>query len=459
MARTDSEGTGSPYAETGNGAAHDPTAAPETAAALLPAEIAAQSLGDYVKAQWIRVKTGDSGILPVILALVAIVVAFQSVSPHHIFLSHGNLVNLFQQSTWYVVLAMGEIFVLLLGEIDLSIGFLGAVGATISVQLVEPATNNWPWWAAIIVSLLACAAMGLAQGLLITVLRLPSLIVTLATSLVWNGLLLIVLAYGPFSGYPPLTGNTASIRALHDLINGTISPVAGWISMVIIVALVGAWMLYGDVSRRRAGLVAPPTSLTLIKIAFIAAAGIVVVYICNQNRANTGKLEGVPFAIPIVLGILALWTFLLGRTRFGRYIYAIGGNREAARRAGIKVDLIRTACFVLSAMTAGAGMLFYASYIGGMSNNVNGGQLVLFAVASAVIGGTSLFGGRGKAVHGILGGIVIGAIYNGMFLLGLQAQWLYVVTGSVLIFAVTVDSLFRGGQGGRSLLGNLLRRG
>ncbi|MDE3203325.1 MAG: ABC transporter permease [Acidobacteriota bacterium] len=428
-------------------------------APLLPAEIAAQSLGDYLRAQFTRIKTGDSGMLPVVLALVAIVVAFQSVSPHHIFLSHGNLVNLFQQSTWYVVLAMGEIFVLLLGEIDLSIGFLGAVGAVIAVQLVEPVTNNWPWWAAIIVALIASAFMGLIQGLLVTVLRLPSLIVTLATSLVWNGLLLIVLAYGPFSGYPPLNGNTPSIRALHDLINGTITPVAGWISMIVVVGLLGGWMIYGDLTRRRSGLVTPPLSLTLIKIGLIAVAGIAVVYVCNLNRATTGKLEGVPFAIPIVLAILALWTFLLGRTRFGRYIYAIGGNREAARRAGIKVDLIRTSAFMLSGLTAGAAMLFYASYIGGMSNNVNGGQLVLFAVASAVIGGTSLFGGRGKAVHGVLGGVVIGAIYNGMFLLGLPAQWLYIVTGGVLVFAVTVDSLFRGGQGGRSLISALLRRG
>lgn len=417
----------------------------EQAQALLPPEIMAQSLGDYLRAQWLRIKSGESGMLPVILGLAAIVIVFQAISPHHVFLSAGNLVNLFQQSAVFMVLAMAEIFVLLLGEIDLSIGFVGPVGAVIAIQLVEPATNNWPWWAAVIVALLICAAIGAIQGLLVSVLRLPSFIVTLASYIIFNGVLLIVLGFGPFSGYPPLSGKQFDVRTLYNLMWGRVTPAAGWIIMIVLVAGLSLSLLWRDTQRRRSGLVAPPPSLTWIKIAFMAAIGVVVVLICNTNRAHFGTLEGVPWAILIVLGLLGIFTFVLQRLRYGRYVYAIGGNAEAARRAGINVAAVRTGAFIICAVTAGVAGLLYASYLGGMSNNVNGGQLVLYAVAAAVIGGTSLFGGRGKAVHGILGGLVIGGIYNGMYLLGLKVQWEFIVTGGVLIFAVTVDALSRRG--------------
>ena len=177
----------------------------------------------------------------------------------------------------------------------------------------------------------------------------------------------------------------------------------------------------------------------------MAVVGAVVVGICNINRANLGTLAGVPWVIPIVFGVLGAWTLLLQRTRYGRYVYAIGGNPEAARRAGVSLPRVRTIAFMLCSMTAGLAGLLYASYLGGMSNNVNGGQLVLYAVAAAVIGGTSLFGGRGKVMHGVLGGLVIGGIYNGMYLLGLSAQWQFMVTGFVLLGAVTIDALSRRG--------------
>jgi D-xylose transport system permease protein len=192
-------------------------------------------------------------------------------------------------------------------------------------------------------------------------------------------------------------------------------------------------------------LVAPPVSLTLIKIVLIAVVGVVVVAICNINRAAVGTVAGVPWVIPIVLAVFGAWTILLQRTRFGRYVYAIGGNPEAARRAGVSLPKVRTWCFVLCSLTAGIGGLLYASLLGGMSNNVNGGQLVLYAVAAAVIGGTSLFGGRGKPIHGVLGGLVIGGIYNGMYLLGLDVQWEFIVTGFVLTVAVAIDALSRRG--------------
>jgi D-xylose transport system permease protein len=426
--------------------APDLTAAPEAAQVEVPAALVAQSLGEYIRASMARVRSGESGVLPVIVGLFAIMVVFEVISPNHVFLSPGNLVNLFQQSAVFMVLAMAEGFALLLGEIDLSIGYIGAVGAAITVQLVQPATTKWPWWAAILAGLAFCAAYGAFQGVLITRLRLPSFIVTLAGFLIGNGLMLIVLLLGPFSGYPSLAGIDPNQTVIYNLMWGAIDPIASWILAALFIAGLGGWMWFSDARRRRSGLVAPPASLTFIKIGVLAAVGIVVVTICNTNRANFGVVEGVPWVIGIVLAILGAWTILLTRTKYGRYVYAIGGNPEAARRAGINLALIRTIAFALCAMTAGIGLVLFASYLGGMSNNVNGGSLVLYAVAAAVIGGTSLFGGRGKPLHGVLGGLVIGAIYNGMYLQGLAVQYQFIVTGLVLIAAVTVDSVSRRGS-------------
>lgn len=422
--------------------APDPTAAVQAATLEVPPEIMAQSLGEWFRAWMVRIRSGDSGVLPVILGLVIITVAFEAISPHHVFLSAGNLVNLFQQSAVFMVLAMGEIFVLLLGEIDLSIGYAGAVGAAVAVQLVQPATAKWPWWGAVFAALLVCALIGALQGTLISRLRLSSLIVTLAGLLIWNGAMLIILGLA-FSGYPSLAGTNPNLQVLYKLMWGTIDPVVSWIGAAVIVITIAVLLWFGDSRRRRSGLVAPPVSLTLLKIALIAIVAIVVVAICNINRAAIGTLEGVPWVIPIVLAIFGVWTVLLQRTRFGRYVYAIGGNPESARRAGINLAAIRTWCFVLCSLTAGIGLLLYASFLGGMSNNVNGGQLVLYAVASLVLAGTSLFGGRGKVLHAILGGLVIGGIYNGMGLVGLDVQWQFIVTGLVLVAAVTIDSLSR----------------
>jgi D-xylose transport system permease protein len=423
----------------------DPTAAPEAAIVEVPPELVAQSLGEWFRAWLARVRAGQSGVLPVIVGLLLISIVFTAISPSHLFLSAGNLVNLFQQSAVFMVLAMAETFALLLGEIDLSVGYVGATGGVIAVQLAQPVTAKWPWWGAIIAAVLVCGMVGALWGTLITRLRLSSLIVTLAGGLIFNGVLLIVLALGPFSGYPSLTGNNPNLQVLYKLMWGTIDPTISWIAMAVIVGALGLLLWFTDNHRRRSGLVAPPVSLTLLKIALIAIVAIVVVAICSINRANIGTLVGVPWVIPIVLAVLAVWTVLLQRTRFGRYVYAIGGNREAARRAGIKVGTVVTWCFVLCSFTAGIGGLLYASYLGGMSNNVNGGQLVLYAIAAAVIGGTSLFGGRGKVLHGVLGGLVIGGIYNGMYLLSIDVQWQFIVTGLVLLVAVTIDALSRRG--------------
>ncbi|HSS10119.1 MAG TPA: hypothetical protein VLL25_09550 [Acidimicrobiales bacterium] len=432
--------------------ATDLTAAPEAAQAEVPPEIVAQTLGEYVRGYAARIGAGESGVLPVLAAMVLIFVVFTVISPNHVFPSPVNLVNLFQQAAVFMVLAMAEGFALLLGEIDLSVGFVGAIGAAITVQLIQPITTNWHWLPAILAGLLACALFGAIQGTLITRLRLPSFIVTLAGYLIANGIFLKILLLGPFSGYPNLAGQSDNLQVIYHLMWGTIDPTVSWIGAGVVVLALGLLIWFGDSRRRKSGLVAPPASLSLIKIGMIAVVAVVVVAICNTNRANLGTLEGVPWVIPIVLTVLGAWTVLLQRTKFGRYIYAIGGNPEAARRAGINVALVRTAAFVLCSFTAGIAMLLYASLLGGMSNNVAGGQYVLYAVAAAVIGGTSLFGGRGKPLHGVLGGLVIAGIYNGLYLQGISdVEWQYIVTGLVLLAAVIIDAVSRRGSASGSV--------
>ena len=432
--------------------APDLTAAPEAAQAEVPPEVIAQTLGEYARAYTARIRAGESGVLPVIAAMFAILVVFTVISPNHVFLSPVNLVNLFQQAAVFMVLAMAEGFALVLGEIDLSVGFVGACGAAIVVQLVEPLTTNWHWIPAILAGLLFCAVFGTIQGTLITRLRLPSFIVTLGGYLIANGIFLYILDRGPFSGYPNLAGFSDNLHVIYNLMWGTIDPTVSWIGAAVVVVGLGLTIWLSDSRRRRSGLVAPPASVSLIKIGLIAVVAIIVVAICNQNRANLGTLEGVPWFIPIVLFVLGAWTILLQRTKFGRSVYAIGGNIEAARRAGINTSIVRTAGFALCSLTAGVAMLLYASLLGGMSNGVQGGQYVLYAVAAAVIGGTSLFGGRGKPLHGVLGGLVIAGIYNGLYLQGISSvQWEYVITGLVLLAAIVIDAVSRRGSASGSV--------
>jgi D-xylose transport system permease protein len=417
----------------------DVTGAP-AGATLVPPEVVAQTLGEYIHGQWLRIKGGESGMLPVIMGLIITAVVFQVITPHHIFLSAGNIVNLFQQSAVFMVLAMAETFALLLGEIDLSIGFVSGIGGIIMAELVKQ-SYGWPWWAAIAVSLVACAAIGAIQGSIITRIGLPSFVVTLAGLLGWQGVMLLLLGQG---GTLPINNNV-----INDLASGNLTPAASWIIILVLVAVFGARIWIRESRRRRSGLVAPPAALTVLKIAAALVAGIVVVLICNTNRGRAVPIKGLPWVVLVVLGVLAAWTLLLGRTRFGRYMYAIGGNPEAARRAGINLALIRTVAFTLASFTAGIAGIIYASRLRSVSTALDGGTLVLYAVAAAVIGGTSLFGGRGKALHAVLGGLVIAAIDNGMGLQGYSAAAKYVVTALVLLVAVTIDALARRGRTAR----------
>ena len=414
---------------------------------IIPPEIVAQSLSQYFTGWWARVRGGDAGVLPVVLALVAVTVVFTAISPNNVFLSATNFVNLFDQSAVFIVLAMGEGFVLLLGEIDLSIGYVAAIGGIVTAQLVQP-DWGWPWPLAFAAGVLAAAAVGLIQGVIITGLRIPAFVVTLAGYLFWFGVMIVILGT---AGGVGITAALPDQQALYGIVYAYIAPLVSWVALALIILALGGIMWRRDAGRRRSGLVAPPVGLTVAKIVFVALAGIVVVAVCNIDRGRFLPIVGVPWVIPLVLVVLGAWTILLERTQFGRHMYAVGGNPEAARRAGVNVPRVRTMAFVLCSGTSGIAGIIYCSQLGGMNTNINGGQLVLYAVAAAVIGGTSLVGGRGRALHGVLGGLVIGAIYNGLYLLGLPIQWQLMITGLVLLAAVSVDSLSRRSSGSGSM--------
>jgi ABC-type xylose transport system permease subunit len=424
-----------PAVPAGPAESGDDAAAATQAAIVAAPEVMADNLGDYVKALVVRIRGGDSGVLPVVAGLVLISILFQSLNRH--FLTAGNLVNLLIQGSVFMLLAMAEVFALLLGEIDLSIGFVGGIGGVVTAELVKQ-NNHWSWWAAIIAALVVCAGIGLVQGTIITRVGLPSFVVTLAGLLGLQGVMLLILGQG---GDVPINN-----KVINDLTSANLNVTTSWILMLVVVAVFGLLTYLRDTRRRASGLVAPPVGLTVVKVVAALAAGVVLVLVCNTNRGVRIPIRGLPWVVLIVLGVLALWTFVLGRTRFGRYVYAIGGNAEAARRAGVNLARIRTVAFMLASMTAGIAGIVYASRLQSVSTALDGGQLVLYAVAAAVIGGTSLFGGRGKAMHAVLGGLVIAAIANGMGLQGYSAAAQYVVTALVLLAAVTIDAVARKGR-------------
>jgi D-xylose transport system permease protein len=400
-------------------------------------DVIAGSLGEYVRIWGARVRAGESGALPVVLGLIAIVAYFQV--RNSIFLSAGNLVNLMDQASWIVMLGMAEVFVLLLGEIDLSIGYSSVMGATITVWMVSPSVHL-PWWLAVLAGLAVPTVYSGLEGAIVTRLRLPSFVVTLAGLLAGTGLLLFLI-----NTAAPNSGGTIRLPlgVINDIIGGQMTPLAGWIVMAAAVALASAVFILRDRRRRASNLAAPPASITALKVAVMVVAGVIVVLICNTNRGETTVLEGVPWVVPVIMVVLVAWSLLLGRTRFGRYVYAIGGNAEAARRSGINLSRIRVLAFTLCGLTAGFMGIIYTSFLGSVSNDVNGGQNVLYAVAAAVIGGTSLFGGRGRMLGAVLGGLIVAVIYNGLLLLGLNADAQEIWTAVVLLAAVTVDTLAR----------------
>ena len=437
-------------AATGAGTA-DLTLDAKVAAADVPPALVAQSLGQYMRAWLLQIRSGNSGVLPVVLAIVIVAVVFEIITPEHAFLRPSNLVFIFGLSTVYMVLAIAETAVLLLAEVDLSVGAVALIGGVIAFKLVQQPGADWPWWAALLAAFAICGAFGAAQGALVARLRIPSFVVTLAGFLLFSGILIVLL--GGADSSVNLNTSDPNQNVIYEMVQGLISPVVAWIVLAVLVVAYGATLWMRTTARRRQGLTAPPLSVVAIRIALVAIIGAAVVIICSVNRGSALKaVTGVPWVIPIVLAVLGVWTLVLQRTRFGRYMYAIGGNPEAARRAGVSVPAIRIWAFALCSATAALGGVLLGSFFFGeySTNTADPGQLVLYSIAAAVIGGVSLFGGRGKAIHGILGGLLIGSIAYGVSLLNLgslSTPLEYILPGAVLLAAVLIDVLSRRGSG------------
>jgi D-xylose transport system permease protein len=410
--------------------------APEAIVALAP-EVLADSLGDYLRAWWKRIRGGESGALPIIAGLIVICIFFDVQSSA--FLTATNIVNLFVQAVFIILLGMGELYALILSEVDLSVAFVGAVGAAIALALIT-SPSNWPWWAGLIVGLAACAVIGAFQGAVITRLKIPSFVVTLAGLLGWQGVLIYV-----FDVDKGAVGGVISLPSgvIADLVSGSMTPAAGWIVLVVGIGLYALATILTTGRRRAQGLSAPPLGITLATIGAVAVAGVVLVWICNLNRGVLTPVKGVPWVIPVLVILLIAQSFQLTRTRLGRYIYAIGASPEAARRAGIHVARVRTIAFALCSFTSGLAVVVYASRLGSLSVGFDGGTYVLYAIAAAVIGGASLFGGYGKPIHPLLGGLVIATLTNGLALLNISTAGTDIATAAVLLVAVAVDATLR----------------
>lgn len=406
-------------------------------AAVAP-EVLADSLGEYLRAWGRRIRAGDSGALPIVVGLIVIIIFFQAERSQ--FDSAVNIVNLFQQSSIYVLLGASQLFALVLSEIDLSIGFVLAVGGfTVSELIASPV--NLPWWVAVLCLLGVTATIGYVQGSLITRLHVPSFVVTLAGLLVFEGVTIELASVDKSAVGGVISVSNTSV--IYKLVNANMSPTLSWIVLAVLLAIFAAATLASAARRRAQGLTAPPVSITLLAVAVTAIAGILLVYVCTINRGLLISLKGVPWVIPFVGLVLFAYSMILGRTKLGRYMYAIGANPEAARRAGINVQRVRRIAFVFSAMTAGIAGLVYASFLGSVSTGVDGGSYTLYGVAAAVIGGASLFGGRGKPLHALLGGLVIGVVFNGLALMGISAAGQFIATGIVLLVAAATDALVR----------------
>jgi D-xylose transport system permease protein len=442
---------GEPSAGTAGVGTADLTLDATAAAADVPPEILAQSLGQYFRASWLRIRSGNSGVLPVILAIVIVAVVFEIITPQHAYLRPSNLVYIFGLSTVYMILAIAETLVLLLAEVDLSVGAVALIGGAVAFKLVQRPGPDWPWWAAMLAALAICGAMGALQGALVALLRIPSFVVTLGGFLLFSGILIIIL--GGADSTVSLNTNVPNQNFIYEMVQGSTTTLAGWIILAVVVVLAALVQWLRLTARRRRRLVTPPLSLTVIRIALVAIVGAAVVFICSLNRGSSLKhVTGVPWVIPIVLVVLGAWTLVLTRTRYGRYIYAIGGNPEAARRAGVSLPKIRIWAFALCSATAALGGILLGSFFYGQysTNTADPGQLVLYTVAASVIGGVSLFGGRGKAIHGVLGGLLIGGIAYGVSLLNLgslSTPLTYILPGGVLLIAVLIDVQSRRGAG------------
>jgi D-xylose transport system permease protein len=398
---------------------------PETV--LPPEEL--DSIAAAARAYVDRIKAGDVGSLPVILGMIVIVVFFTIKSP--VFFSSINFNNLIVQMAGTTVVAIGVVFVLLLGEIDLSIGYVSGIAGVMVAWLQQPGTDHQvPGIVAILIAVAVGALIGVFQGSFVAFIGVPSFVVTLAGLLAWQGVIIRWI------------GEQGVIGIQDDLINDVANYVLPlWAAVLVgllVVLGVAASVAANFYSRHKAGLKMRSVPLAVLRVAMITVIVFGVIAISNHGRAR-----GVPFAGVLVVALLAVWTFIAQRTTFGRHVYAVGGSAEAAHRSGINVKFIRVSVFAISSGLAAVGGIIFASRLNSVDLNAGGGTILLDAIAAAVIGGTSLFGGRGRVISALLGALVISTIGNGLSLIGSAAATQYIATGVILLGAVVLDTVSR----------------
>jgi D-xylose transport system permease protein len=380
---------------------------------------------------WFNVRTGNLGPAPIIVGEILVVILFGLTATN--FFTAVNFTNLINQMAGTAMLAFGVVFVLLLGEIDLSIGYLAGIGALVVAELQLPGSGHQlNGILAMVIAVAVCAAIGGFQGSIVAYVGVPSFVVTLAGFLIWQGVILNQLE------------QRGTIIIQDRWINYTdsyaFSHLAGYLLALIIAALYPLSVLYKRIAARGTEIAAVNWVGFAVKTAGIAIAAFGTVAIANHGKVIATSL-GLPLSGVIVIFFFILLTFLAKWTTFGRHVYAVGGNAEAARRAGINVPRIRVLVFMLSGATAGIGGIIFASQVNSVALTFPPGNLLLNAIASAVIGGVSLFGGRGEVRGALLGAILIGTLQNGLNTLNVSNGWIYIITGLVLLAAVTLDTV------------------
>ena len=393
-----------------------------------------EPISSHVRAYFQRVRGGEMGALPAVLGLLVLCTAFTILRP--VFLTPGNFANLLPQGAAVTVIAMGLVFVLLLGEIDLSAGYTSGVCA--AIMAIVLADQGLPWYVAVLAAVLTGTVIGLTLGTLVAKVGIPSFVVTLAAFLAFQGVVLLLIKGGTI-----ISIQDPTILAIS---NKFLPPLVGWICFAIGIGAYAAVQLLRLRSRRSRGLATDPGSLILLRVVSLAVLTGAAVYILNLERSRNiliVSLKGVPIVVPVAVILLVLLTFVLKRTRYGLHIYAVGGNREAARRAGINTDAIRISAFMICSTMAAVGGILTASRGNSVDANTGGSNVLLYAVGAAVIGGTSLFGGKGRILDAVLGGAVVAVIDNGMGLMGYSSGVKFIVTGLVLLLAAGVDALSR----------------
>jgi len=371
-----------------------------------------------------RIARGELAEVQVFIALALIWTIFQLANDR--FLTAVNITNLLLQVTAIAIISIGVVFVLLLGEIDLSVGAVSGLCA--GIMAVLTVQHGWSPWLAILVGLLAGTSIGLINGFFNTYFGIPSFVVTLAGLIAWQGALLQVLGSTGTINFPP--------SIITDLTSTFYGGGVGWTLAVVVTAATLGSGLLARRRRAKAGLDPGPLAGLVFRTILVGAAMFIGVAILLSDR-------GVPLAVLIMLALTGFFAFIASRTRFGRHIYAVGGNAEAARRAGIRVTRVRVTVFALASTMAAAGGIMAASRLIAVNQSSGSGDVLLNAIAGPVIAGTSLFGGRGNVWSALLGALVIGSISNGMDLLGLQSSVKFMITGGVLLAAVTLDAVAR----------------